>query len=59
MEKFRSYGERSQDRFGKVIENLSDVKDLKVDEVVQFERKFFCRYDHRDNDTLVFWYMHT
>jgi len=32
MEKFRSYGERSQDRIGKLVERLSDVKDLKVDE---------------------------
>ena len=35
------------------------LKKIKKGTVVQFERKFFCRYDHRDNDTLVFWYMHT
>src|SRR3989344_4424432 len=32
MEKFRSYGERSRGRIGKMIEQLSDVKDLRIDD---------------------------
>ncbi|MEK6904158.1 MAG: glutamate--tRNA ligase, partial [Nanoarchaeota archaeon] len=34
------------------------LKKVKVDDLVQFERKFFARLDKKDGNKLVFWYTH-
>ena len=36
----------------------SDVKNVKVNEMVQFERKFFARLDKKEKNSLVFYYSH-
>ena len=36
----------------------SSVRNLKVDDIIQFERQFFCRLDNKSNDKIVFSYAH-
>lgn len=45
---------------GKVMKGVgeSNLKNVKLGEVVQFERNFFCRLDKKEKDKLVFWYTH-
>jgi len=35
-----------------------DLKKVKVNEVVQFERLFFARLDKKEKDKLIFWFTH-
>jgi glutamyl-tRNA synthetase len=35
------------------------LKDLKVGEIIQFERAFFVKLDKKDKNKLFFWYLHT
>ncbi|MEM4282454.1 MAG: glutamate--tRNA ligase [Candidatus Woesearchaeota archaeon] len=34
------------------------LKNLKLGEIVQFERRFFARLDEKKKDMLIFWYLH-
>lgn len=45
---------------GEIIKGYGelDLKNLKVNEVIQFTRLFFCKLDKKENDKLVFWYLH-
>ena len=45
---------------GAIKEGLAEpaVKDLRVDEIIQFERKFFARLDKKEKDKLCFVYTH-
>ena len=36
----------------------SSVRNLKVDDIVQFERFAFCRLDKKSKDKLVFYFAH-
>ena len=45
---------------GEIIKGYGepDLKNLKVNEVIQFTRLFFCKLDKKEDDKLVFWYLH-
>jgi glutamyl-tRNA synthetase len=45
---------------GKFVKGLGekDLKKVKVNEVVQFERNFFARLDKKEKNKLVFWFTH-
>ena len=45
---------------GKYINGLgeSNLRKVKVNEVVQFERQFFARLDKKGKNELVFWFTH-
>ncbi|MBI4452622.1 glutamate--tRNA ligase, partial [Candidatus Woesearchaeota archaeon] len=44
----------------KVAKGLAEpmVKNLKIGEIVQFQRFGFCKLDSREKDKLKFWYTH-
>jgi|TARA_B100002003_G_C14135873_1_gene546297 glutamyl-tRNA synthetase len=44
----------------KIIKGLAEpaVKDLKINEVVQFQRFGFCRLDKKEKNKLMFWFTH-
>ncbi|MDD5086666.1 MAG: glutamate--tRNA ligase [Candidatus Nanoarchaeia archaeon] len=44
----------------KIIKGVAEpsVKNIKIDEVVQFERFGFCKLDEIKKDKLIFWYTH-
>lgn len=35
-----------------------DLKDVKIDRIVQFERQFFAKLDNKEKNKLVFWFTH-
>ncbi len=43
-----------------IIKGLGEpsLKNIKVGQVIQFERKFFCRLDKREGNKFIFWYTH-
>ena len=45
---------------GSIIKGLAepDVKNIKIDQIVQFERQFFARCDNKEKDKMVFWFTH-
>jgi len=34
------------------------VEQLKIGDIIQFERLGFCRLDEKKNEKLIFWYAH-
>ena len=34
------------------------LRNVKEGQLVQFERKFFCRLDRKENDKMIFWFLH-
>ena len=45
---------------GKWLNGLGekDLRKIKVNQVVQFERQFFARLDKKTKNELIFWYTH-
>ena len=45
---------------GTTLEGFGEpgLKELKLGTIIQFERFGFCRYDHVEGDTKVFWFTH-
>ena len=35
-----------------------DVKNVKVNEIIQFERFGFCHFDKKEKDKIIFWFAH-
>ena len=35
-----------------------EARHLKEGEIIQFERFGFCRYDHKEEDEMIFWFAH-
>jgi len=45
---------------GEIINGVAEdqIKNLKIDDVIQAERRFFCRLDAVQNDVYKFWFTH-
>ena len=45
---------------GSTLKGLAEpgIKNVKVNEIIQFERNFFCRLDHKEKDVYNFWFTH-
>ena len=45
---------------GKYISGIGEknLKKVKVNEVVQFERQYFSRLDKKEKNELIFWFTH-